>query len=66
MYRTSITVLACFLFSIAVNTLQAQYRHPFYDEIQAFKKRDSLKMPPKHAILFVGSSSFRLWTNVQD
>ena len=38
----------------------------FYDEIQAFKKQDSAAMPPKNAILFVGSSSFRLWTTLPD
>ncbi|MBC7827301.1 MAG: G-D-S-L family lipolytic protein [Chitinophagaceae bacterium] len=39
---------------------------PFIGEIAAFKKQDSVKMPPKNAILFVGSSSFRMWTNVQE
>ena len=38
---------------------------PFYSEIQAFKTQDSLHFPPKHAILFLGSSSFRKWTDVQ-
>lgn len=39
---------------------------PFYNEIQDFKKEDSLHFPPKHAILFLGSSSFRKWTDVQE
>jgi lysophospholipase L1-like esterase len=38
---------------------------PFAEEIAAFKKQDSIAFPPKHAILFVGSSSFRLWKDVQ-
>lgn len=38
---------------------------PFYSEIQDFKTQDSLHFPPKHAILFLGSSSFRKWTDVQ-
>ncbi|HSC54299.1 MAG TPA: GDSL-type esterase/lipase family protein [Phnomibacter sp.] len=38
---------------------------PFASEIKAFKKNDSLKMPPKNRILFVGSSSFTKWTDVQ-
>lgn len=38
---------------------------PFYNEIQAFKRQDSLQPPPQQAILFVGSSSFRKWTDVQ-
>ncbi len=37
----------------------------FYDEIQHFKSMDSVHFPPKHAILFVGSSSFRKWADVQ-
>ena len=37
----------------------------FQNEIQAFKKQDSISPPPANAILFVGSSSFRKWTDVQ-
>ena len=39
---------------------------PFYSDIQTFKKQDSAAFPPKNAILFVGSSSFTKWTDVQD
>ncbi len=39
---------------------------PFYKEIRAFKSQDSANFPAKHAILFVGSSSFTKWKNVQD
>ena len=39
---------------------------PFQDEINAFKKEDSAQFPPKHAILFIGSSSFRFWSDVQN
>jgi lysophospholipase L1-like esterase len=39
---------------------------PFWNEIKAFKKQDSLNFPPKNAILFVGSSSFRGWRDVQN
>jgi Lysophospholipase L1 and related esterases len=39
---------------------------PFKKEIEDFKKQDSIKMPPKNAILFTGSSSFRLWSDVQE
>jgi lysophospholipase L1-like esterase len=38
---------------------------PFYNEVQTFKKQDSLKFPPKNAVLFVGSSTFTKWTDVQ-
>jgi lysophospholipase L1-like esterase len=47
-----------------VQTTQAQTL-PYYSEIQAFKKQDSISFPPKNAVLFVGSSSFRKWTDAQ-
>ena len=37
---------------------------PFWNEIAEFKHQDSIQRPPSGAILFVGSSSFRKWTNV--
>ena len=33
-------------------------------EISAFEKHDQENPPPKHAIVFVGSSSIRMWTTV--
>jgi len=38
---------------------------PYWKDIQAFKKQDSLAFPPKNVILFVGSSSFTNWKDVQ-
>lgn len=46
--------------------LFAQDQKPaFWDDIQAFKKQDSVSFPPKNAILFIGSSSFTMWKDVQ-
>jgi lysophospholipase L1-like esterase len=60
------------LFFIALSFLlqvspiaKAQQAPPFWEEIVAFKKQDSTHFPQKNAILFVGSSSFRKWTDVQ-
>jgi lysophospholipase L1-like esterase len=39
---------------------------PFESEIRAFKTQDSAHFPARHSILFVGSSSFRLWSDVQN
>ena len=39
---------------------------PFWDDIQKFKKQDSIHFPPKNAILLIGSSSFTMWKDVQD
>lgn len=49
------------------NLLIAQDAHPpFWNEIQHFKKQDSINFPPQNAILFVGSSSFTKWVDVQE
>lgn len=37
----------------------------FWQEIQAFKRQDSVSFPAKDQVLFVGSSSFTKWTDVQ-
>ena len=39
---------------------------PFENEIQAFEQSDSASPPPKDAVLFVGSSSIRMWTTLAD
>lgn len=58
--------LICFVFFQSFSSAGfAQQTPPFFNEIEAFKKADALNPPPKNAILFVGSSSFRGWTNVQ-
>ena len=57
-----ITCVSCLLFVTIVKAQQP----PFWNEIQAFKQQDSLQMPPKNAILFIGSSSFTMWKNVQE
>jgi lysophospholipase L1-like esterase len=47
--------------------VHAQQQKPaFWDDIQAFKKQDSIEMPVPHSILFIGSSSFTKWTDVKD
>jgi lysophospholipase L1-like esterase len=38
---------------------------PYWNDIQQFKKQDSTHPPQQHVILFVGSSSFTKWTDVQ-
>ena len=38
---------------------------PYYNDIQNFKKQDSISFPPKKAILFIGSSSFTFWKDAQ-
>lgn len=46
--------------------LYAQDARPFWNEVQEFQHRDSLQMPAKHGIVFLGSSSIRKWVNAED
>lgn len=54
--------LFCFLLLRVAVTATAQ---PFHAEIQAFLRDDSLSPKKPGQVLFVGSSSFRLWHDVQ-
>lgn len=56
-------LLLGFLFLSGV--LLAQEPFPFWKEVQQFKRSDSLSFPARKQILFVGSSSFTLWNDVQ-
>jgi lysophospholipase L1-like esterase len=38
---------------------------PYYKEIRAFRQQDSLQFPASNQILFIGSSTFARWTDVQ-
>lgn len=63
MYKIIIS-LSLFLF-LGIDSIRAQ-NQPFYNEIAAFKEQDKKSPPAKHAILFTGSSSFRMWNNIQE
>jgi hypothetical protein len=43
----------------------AQSGFPFDNEIRAFKHQDSLNFPKPDGILFIGSSSIRLWDDLE-
>lgn len=62
MMKTMIWFLGLWL--IVAQSVQAQSNASFKKEIDAFVQKDAEQMPPKDAILFVGSSSFRKWTDV--
>jgi lysophospholipase L1-like esterase len=55
-----------FLFACLVCFELKAQNPPFWNDIQNFKRQDSIKPPPQNAILFVGSSSFTKWTDVQN
>jgi len=56
-----------FLFCLLAFTRQsfAQQDFPFANEIRAFKHQDSLSFPKPDGILFIGSSSIRKWTDLE-
>jgi lysophospholipase L1-like esterase len=62
-YKFLIKQILLLFVIISCYDLNAQ---PFINEIKAFRKADSTSMPPKNAILLVGSSSFTIWKDVQD
>jgi lysophospholipase L1-like esterase len=59
-----LTILPLFLLIFLCGNTQAQ-QSKYNSEFQAFKKQDSISQPPTSAILLIGSSSFRKWTDVQ-
>ncbi|GAB2810692.1 SGNH/GDSL hydrolase family protein [Ferruginibacter profundus] len=59
MIKKIISGFLCVLFVVVANA------QPFASDIAAFKKQDAIDAPPKNAILFVGSSSFTKWKDVQ-
>jgi len=50
---------------LPASLLGQEKKSPFWEDIQSFKKQDSISFPAKHSILFIGSSSFTKWTDVQ-
>lgn len=49
------------LWAFLIINVQVFAQNPFEKEIVSYEKKDSVAMPPKGQILFLGSSSFRLW-----
>jgi len=61
MKRSLLLVLGLF---IGLNAF-CQSGFPFDNEIRAFKHQDSISFPPKDGILFIGSSSIRVWSDLE-
>jgi lysophospholipase L1-like esterase len=63
LYTFLLTLLVCFAVQLQATAQQAK---PFWSEIQAFQKQDSIAMPPRNGIVFVGSSSVRMWKDAEE
>jgi lysophospholipase L1-like esterase len=46
--------------------VRSQGTIPFWKEVQVFKQKDSVQFPAANQVLFIGSSSFTLWKDVQE
>ena len=64
MKQISLKIISLLILLSLFSNLEAQ-QPSYYNDIQKFKKQDSIAMPPKNAILFIGSSSFTQWKDVQ-
>ena len=65
--RYFLYIFTCFLLACNTNSQpDTKTSPPFWNDIQNFKNQDSIHFPPKNAILFIGSSSFTKWTDMQD
>lgn len=60
------TLLTLLLILFCTAVIAQTVKPPFWQDIVKFKIQDSLHKPPTHPILFVGSSSFTKWTDVQN
>ena len=60
-----IKFILLFLLIISAGRTFAQQDFPFASEIRAFKHKDSLSFPKPDGILFIGSSSIRKWTDLE-
>lgn len=59
-------ILAAIICICAFGTSYAQQQYPYYSDIQAFKQQDSIDLPTGNEILFIGSSSFTYWQDVNN
>lgn len=62
--KVVLKVVIAFVFISSFIGVQAQ-DVPFWRDVQAFKKQDSINAPVKNPILFIGSSSFTNWKQLQ-
>lgn len=66
MLKSLFKAMSMLLLLLVAANAQAQSDKPFWNDIQNFKKKDAEKLPAKGEILFVGSSSFTYWQDVED
>ena len=63
--KRSILSKLLFVFLLSLSATAFAQDKPFWNDIRAFQKKDSLDMPAKNGIVFTGSSSIRMWNNLE-
>lgn len=58
-------LLSCSLFVLAAQSSYAQEKPAYWNDIQTIKAYDGIYTPPHNPILFIGSSSIRLWVDFE-
>jgi len=56
-------LLGAVLMAVASLNALSQEHPPFWDDVKAIQAYDQIYAPPKDPILFIGSSSIRLWVD---
>ncbi|MDH7463547.1 GDSL-type esterase/lipase family protein [Chitinophagaceae bacterium 26-R-25] len=62
MKKIAAFIIALLFYTVSLLAQQKAY----WNDIQTFKKQDSINPQPQQAILFIGSSSFTKWHDVQN
>jgi lysophospholipase L1-like esterase len=66
-FTVLLSLIGVLFFAPAHRSFCAETKHNFAQwerEISAFEARDRTNPPPSHAVLFIGSSTIRLWTTL--
>ena len=64
--RILLALLAAALAALAPAAASAQAQAPFAGEIEAFARADAKAMPAPGGVLFIGSSSIRMWSTLAE
>lgn len=59
-------ILTLLFVFFCIGAIAQNAKPPFWQDIQHFRQMDSVQETPAHPILFVGSSSFTKWTDIQN
>jgi lysophospholipase L1-like esterase len=59
-------ILTLLFVFFGIGAVAQNAKPPFWQDIQNFRHQDSIQTLPAHPILFVGSSSFTKWTDIQN